>query len=48
MPENITLLPKTGAQTTGGNGWNERSITVKKGENIATILQRPWRHPRRN
>ena len=35
VPENITLLPKTGAQVTGGNGWNERSVTVKKGDNIA-------------
>jgi murein DD-endopeptidase MepM/ murein hydrolase activator NlpD len=39
VPENITLLPKTGALATGGNGWNERSITVKKGETIATILK---------
>ena len=39
MPENITLLPKTGTQATGGNGWNERSVTVKKGDNIATILK---------
>ena len=39
VPENITLLPKTANQVTGGNAWNERSITVKKGEDIATILQ---------
>ena len=39
VPENITLLPKTGAQVTGGNAWNERSITVKKGDTIATILK---------
>ena len=39
VPENITLLPKTGGQVTGGNGWNERSITVKKGDSIATILK---------
>ena len=39
VPENITLLPKTGSQVTGGNGWNERSVTVKKGDNIATILK---------
>ena len=39
VPENITLLPKTGAQVTGGNGWNERSVTVKKGDSIATILK---------
>jgi murein DD-endopeptidase MepM/ murein hydrolase activator NlpD len=39
VPENITLLPKTGSQVTGGNGWNERSVTVKKGDNITTILK---------
>ncbi len=39
VPENITLLPKTGAQVTGGNGWNERSVTVKKGDSIASILK---------
>jgi murein DD-endopeptidase MepM/ murein hydrolase activator NlpD len=39
VPENITMLPKTGAQATGGNGWNERSIAVKKGDSIATILK---------
>src|SRR5262249_44998149 len=37
VPENITLLPKTGNQTTGGNSWNERSVTVKKGDTIETI-----------
>jgi len=39
VPENITLLPKTADEVTGGNGWNERSITVKKGENISSILK---------
>jgi murein DD-endopeptidase MepM/ murein hydrolase activator NlpD len=41
VPENITLLPKTAQQASGGNGfaWNERAITVKKGENIETILK---------
>ena len=39
VPENITLLPKTNSQTTGGNGWTERTVTVKKGENISTILR---------
>jgi murein DD-endopeptidase MepM/ murein hydrolase activator NlpD len=39
VPENITMLPKTADQVTGGNAWNERSVTVKKGENIATILK---------
>ncbi|HYJ44456.1 MAG TPA: M23 family metallopeptidase [Xanthobacteraceae bacterium] len=39
VPENITLLPKTGSQVTGGNSWNERTVTVKKGDSIATILR---------
>jgi murein DD-endopeptidase MepM/ murein hydrolase activator NlpD len=39
VPENITLLPKTAHQATGGNGWNERLVVVKKGEHIATILK---------
>jgi len=39
VPENITLLPKTGSQITGGNAWNERTVTVKKGDTIATILR---------
>jgi murein DD-endopeptidase MepM/ murein hydrolase activator NlpD len=39
VPENITLLSKTGHQATGGNDWNERAVTVKKGENIGLILK---------
>lgn len=39
VPENITLLPKTAGQTTGGNSWSERAITVKKGESILSILR---------
>ena len=39
VEENITLLPKTANQITGGNAWNERAVTVKKGESIATILK---------
>jgi murein DD-endopeptidase MepM/ murein hydrolase activator NlpD len=39
VPENITMLPKTGSHITGGNAWNERLVTVKKGETIATILR---------
>ena len=27
VPENITLLPKTATQATGGNAWNERTVT---------------------
>ncbi len=39
VPENITLLPKTANQTTGGNTWNERTIVVKKGDTAASILR---------
>ena len=39
FPENITLLPKTANQITGGNSWNERVVVVKKNENISTILR---------
>jgi murein DD-endopeptidase MepM/ murein hydrolase activator NlpD len=38
VPENITLLPKTTKQTTGGNTWNERAIAVKKGDTLNSIL----------
>ena len=39
VPENITLLPKTTAQTTGGNGINEKLIVAKKGDSVAGILR---------
>ena len=39
VPENITLLPKTAAQTTGGNANGEKIIAVKKGESVASILR---------
>jgi murein DD-endopeptidase MepM/ murein hydrolase activator NlpD len=39
VPENITLLPKTAAQTTGGNNWNERTVTAKKGDTIVSVLR---------
>jgi murein DD-endopeptidase MepM/ murein hydrolase activator NlpD len=39
VPENITLLPKTAAQTTGGNMWNEKSVIAKKGDTVVTILR---------
>ena len=39
IPENITLLPKTANQTTGGTGANERTVTVKKGDSVANILR---------
>ena len=39
VPENITLLPKTTSQTTGGNAFNERQILAKKGETVGSILR---------
>jgi len=39
IPENITLLPKTARETTGGNAFNERAIVAKKGDSITTILR---------
>ena len=39
VPENITLLPKTTTQATGGNAFNERIVAVKKGDTIANILR---------
>jgi murein DD-endopeptidase MepM/ murein hydrolase activator NlpD len=38
-PENITLLPKTTAQITGGNPWSERTVALKKGESVTTVLR---------
>jgi murein DD-endopeptidase MepM/ murein hydrolase activator NlpD len=38
-PANITLLSKTAAQVTGGNPWSERTITLKKGESVASVLR---------
>ena len=39
VPENVTLLPKTTAQTNGGGDWSERLVTVKKGETVGSILR---------
>jgi murein DD-endopeptidase MepM/ murein hydrolase activator NlpD len=39
VPENVTLLPKTTAQVTGGNAWNERTIVLKKGDSVSAILR---------
>jgi murein DD-endopeptidase MepM/ murein hydrolase activator NlpD len=39
VPENVTLLPKTTAQMTGGGDWSERMIVVKKGETVGSILR---------
>ena len=39
VPENITLLPKTTTQTTGGNAFNEKQIVAKKGESVGSMLR---------
>ena len=39
VPENITLLPKTTQQATGGNAFNERVIVAKKGDTINSVLR---------
>ena len=39
VPENVTLLPKTTAQTNGGSDWSERIVTAKKGETVGSILR---------
>jgi murein DD-endopeptidase MepM/ murein hydrolase activator NlpD len=39
VPENITLLPKTASQTTGGNALKEKLIIAKKGESVTTLLR---------
>jgi murein DD-endopeptidase MepM/ murein hydrolase activator NlpD len=38
IPENITLLAKTGKETTGGNNWSERIVVVRKNETVTTVL----------
>jgi len=39
VPENITLLAKTAVQATGGNSSNERTIIIKKGDTLGSILR---------
>jgi len=39
VPENITLLPKTTNDTTGGNPFNERVLLVKKGDTVVSMLR---------
>jgi murein DD-endopeptidase MepM/ murein hydrolase activator NlpD len=39
VPENVTLLPKSTAQVTGGNAWNERTVVLKKGDSVSTALR---------
>lgn len=39
VPENVTLLPKTKDQATGGNPSGERVHIVKKGDTVTSILR---------
>src|SRR5262249_23369901 len=39
VPENVTLLPKTKEQVTGGNPTGERIHIVKKGDSVTAILK---------
>ncbi|MGY8661447.1 M23 family metallopeptidase [Bradyrhizobium sp. UFLA05-109] len=39
VPENVTLLPKTKEQITGGNPTGERVHPVKKGDSVASVLR---------
>jgi murein DD-endopeptidase MepM/ murein hydrolase activator NlpD len=39
VPENVTLLPKTKEQVTGGNPSGERVHVVKKGDTVTSILR---------
>jgi murein DD-endopeptidase MepM/ murein hydrolase activator NlpD len=39
VPENVTLLPKTKDQITGGNPTGERVHAVKKGDSVTSILR---------
>ncbi|SIN85742.1 Murein DD-endopeptidase MepM and murein hydrolase activator NlpD, contain LysM domain [Bradyrhizobium erythrophlei] len=39
VPENVTLLPKTKEQATGGNPSGERVHVVKKGDTVISILR---------
>jgi murein DD-endopeptidase MepM/ murein hydrolase activator NlpD len=39
VPENVTLLPKTKDQVTGGNPTSERVHVVKKGDTVTSILR---------
>ena len=39
VPENVTLLPKTKEQATGGNPTGERVHVVKKGDSVTSILR---------
>ncbi len=39
VAENLSSVPKSGTETTGGNTWSERTIVAKKGEGLTAILK---------
>src|SRR5262249_48835475 len=39
VPQNVTLLPKTKMQTTGGTDRTEKTVPLKKGETVASVLR---------
>jgi murein DD-endopeptidase MepM/ murein hydrolase activator NlpD len=39
VPENVTLLPKTKVQVTGGNASGERVHVVRKGDSVSSVLR---------
>jgi murein DD-endopeptidase MepM/ murein hydrolase activator NlpD len=45
VPENVTLLPKTKDQVTGGNPTGERIHIVKKGDTVTSILRDQGANP---
>ena len=38
LPDNVSFLGKTSADTTGGNDWTDQTFVVKKGDTIVSIL----------
>jgi murein DD-endopeptidase MepM/ murein hydrolase activator NlpD len=38
-PENVTLLPKTETEATGGTPWIERIVTIRKGDTVTSVLR---------
>lgn len=39
VAENLSSVPKTAAETTGGNTWSERTVVARKGEGLSAILK---------
>jgi len=39
VPENITMLPKTTPQTGASSGGTEKTVTVKKGDSVGSVLR---------